>query len=126
MRRALPSSRFGIGGRERRRDDAFRILEEVVDDLDLLGPRAETGDRIHGLLGRVLLLDDLGGIPTTQRIGLVVENECLRPIHPEDVEPPVHEHAVELEGERPLRADALECSDPRGKRRARVGMDEAR
>ena len=36
------------------------------------------------------------------------EDERLRALQPEDVEPPVHEHAIELEGERPLRADAFE------------------
>ena len=99
---------LGVGSRERRRNDGVGVLEEVVDDLDLLRARAKAGDRVDGLLGRVLLLDDLRRITSTQRIRLVVQNERLRAVDPEDVEPAVHEHTVELEGKRPLGPHAVE------------------
>ena len=44
---------------ERRRDDGVRPLEEVVDDLDLLGAGPEAGERVDEPLQPVVGLDDL-------------------------------------------------------------------
>ena len=46
---------------KRRRDDRVRPLEEVVDDLDLLGSGAEAGERVDEPLEPVVVLDDLLG-----------------------------------------------------------------
>ena len=50
-------------------------------------------------------------------VRLVVENERLQARPPEHVQPAVQEHVVDLEGERPLDAHALEPGDTRGERR---------
>ena len=57
------------------------------------------------------------------RVRLVVQNERLRARSPEHVQPAVQQHVVDLEGERPLDAHALEPGDARGERRVAVRAD---
>ena len=96
-------------------------LEEVVDDLHLLRAGAQAGDGVDGLLGRVLLLDDLGRVAPLEQVRLVVEHECAVALEPEHVEPAVDEDAVELERKRPLGPHASQPRDPGGERRAGIG-----
>ena len=88
---------------ERRRDDGVGPLEEVVDDLDLVGAGAEARERVDEPLQPVVVLDDLVGRRLRERVRLVVEHERARALAPEHVEAPVQEDAVVLERERPLR-----------------------
>src|ERR1700712_2970534 len=72
---------------EDRGDDGIGPLEEVVDDLDLADPGAETGECIDKSLQAVVRLDDLLGSALCERVGLVVEYECAVAFAPEQVEP---------------------------------------
>ena len=93
-----------------RRDDGVGALEEVVDDLDLLGPGAEARERVDEPLQPVLGLDDLLRRALGERVRLVVEDERPRPVAMKDVEPSVQEDAVVLERERPLRPAPRQAS----------------
>ena len=53
-------------------------LEEVVDDLDLVRPGAEAGERVDEPLQPVVGLDDLLRRPLGERVRLVVEDERPR------------------------------------------------
>ena len=106
---------------ERVRDDRIGSLEEVVDDLDLLRPGAEAGERVDEPLQAVVGLDDLLRAPLGQRVRLVVEHERARSLALEHVEPPVQEDAVVLEREGPLRPRSGEPGDPTGELGLAVG-----
>ena len=81
-------------------DDRLWRLEELVDDLDLLGACPEACEGVHVSLRAVLGLDDLDRVAAVEDVRLVVDDESAGPVAPEDVEPPVQQHAVELEQER--------------------------
>ena len=91
---------------EGRLDELVRPLEELVDDLDLLGARAEARERVDEPLQPVLGLDDLGGRALAEHVRLEVGDERAAAVQVEDVEHAVEEHAVVLECERPLGRDA--------------------
>ena len=55
---------------------ASGALEELVDDLDLLGARAEARERVDEALQAVVALDDLLGRPLAERVRLVVERRA--------------------------------------------------
>ena len=95
---------------ERRRDDRVGPLEEVVDDLDLVGPGAEARERIHEPLQPIVALDDLLRRPFGERVRLVVDDERAGAVAPEHVEPTVEQHAVVLERERALGHRARQAS----------------
>ena len=65
------------------------------------------------------------GVALGERVRLVVEDERARPVALEHVEPPVQQHAVVLERERPLGPGARERRDPPRQLRVAVGLDEA-
>ena len=96
----------------------------MIDDLDLPGSGAQARDRIHGLLGQIFGGDDLCRVAAEQRIRLVVEHERAVAVEPQDVEATVHEHSVQLEGERPLGPSAAKPGNPHRKRRAGVRAHE--
>ncbi len=114
--RAIPADSSASSARsravERRRDDGVRPLEEVVDDLDLLGSGAEAGERVDETLQRVVGLDDLLRRRVADQVRLVVQDERPRPAVVQDVEKAVQEDAVVLEGEVPFLVDAIERGDP--------------
>jgi hypothetical protein len=96
----------------------------VVDDVDLLHAGAEARERVDEPLQAVVALDDLLRRPLRQRVRLVVEHERPPAIDVQDVEAAVQEHAVVLEGERPLGPRAGERRDPGGEGRAAVRRHE--
>ena len=100
-----------LGERERRRDDGVGPLEEVVDDLDLLGAGAEARERVDEALQPVVRLDDLLRRRLADQVRLVVEDERARPVEVQHVEEAVQEHAVVLEREVPLLVDARQRRD---------------
>ena len=79
--------------------DLVRALEELVDDLDLLGAGPEARERVDESLQAVVVLDDLGRRALGERVRLVVEDERALAVAVEDVEAAVQEHAVVLERE---------------------------
>ena len=95
-----------VVGRERRGDDVVRSLEELVGDLDLLRAVAKTGERIDEPLQPVLGVHDLVRVGAVQDVRLVVDDERLLVLAPEDVQPAVQEHAIVLERKRTLGACA--------------------
>ena len=96
---------------EDRRDDCVGALEEVVDDLDLVGTCAEARERIDEPLQAVVVLDDLVRGPLLQRVRLVVDDERAAAVELQDVQAAAQENAVVLERERTLRARAGEGRD---------------
>ena len=110
--------------RERAADDSLGRLQELVDDLHLLCPGAQAGERVHGPLRLVLVVHDLGRVTPEQRVRLVVEHESSRAVVPEHVEPPVHEHAVHVEGEGPLRPHPRQRGHAPRQLRAAIGLDQ--
>src|SRR5581483_4035211 len=123
-RRELGLERRKLEPEERRRDDGVRPLEEVVDDLDLVGARAEACERVDEPLQPVARLDDLLRRLLGERVRLVVEYERVRAAAPEDVEPAVQEDAVVLEREGPLGHRAREPRDAAGEVGRAVRGDE--
>ena len=104
--------------------DRVGPLEEVVDDLDLLRPGAEAGERVDEPLQAVVVLDDLLRRALGERVRLVVEHERLRPVALEHVDPAVEQDAVVLESERQLGGRALERGDAGAELRLAVRGDE--
>ena len=118
------SSPATIRAREARGHRIVRPLEEHVDDLDLVRPRAEAGERVDEPLHAVLVLHHLVRRQLTERVRLVVDDERAPARRMEEVEETVEEHAVVLERERPLGLHAVEIGDARGERGGAVGLDE--
>src|SRR4029079_6591593 len=85
-----------------------RPLEEVVDDLDLLGPGPEARERVDEPLQPVVVLDDLVRRSLAQRVRLVVDHQGPAVTQIEDVDEAVPERAVVREGEVAFLLDALE------------------
>ena len=106
MRAIAADSSLSSSGSSRRSNvvetTASGPLEEVVDDLDLVGAGAEARERVDEPLQPVVGLDDLLRRSLGERVRLVVEDERARAVAPEHVEAAVQEHAVVLERERPL------------------------
>ena len=71
------SSSTALGAREPRRRDRVRPLEEVVDDLHLVGAGAEARERVHEPLEPVVVLDDLLRRRVAEHVRLVVDDERL-------------------------------------------------
>src|SRR6187551_1737183 len=112
--RELGLERWHIRGRERRRDDIVRLLEELIRDLDLVRACSEAHQRVDEPLQRVLRVDDLGRRPALERVRLVVDDECVLPFAPKDVEAAANDDVVVLERERPLGTSACKPGHPCG------------
>ena len=80
----------------------------MVNDLDLLGAGTEAGQRVDQLLQPVVLRDDLVWFALGQRVRLVIQNEGAWAFPVEDVDAPVQEDAIVLEGEGQLGGRAVQ------------------
>mgnify|MGYP003694791361 CR=1 FL=1 len=105
--------------RRRRRRPAAR--ETGTRPRRSLAPARRQTERVDEPLQHVLGLDDLGRRPALERVRLVVDDERLLALPPEDVEPAADDDAVVLEGERPLGPSAASAATPsaRGRTRSR-------
>jgi hypothetical protein len=113
-----------LGADEARGHGRVGPLEELVDDLDLLGPGTEAGQRVDEPLQVVVALDHLFRRGVLEHVRLVVDDHRARPVEVENVEASVEEDSVVLEGERPLGRRPLERGDPGGQLRVAIRADE--
>ena len=97
----------------------------MIDDLDLLGARAEARERVDESLQPVVLLDDLVRRGVAERVRLVVDHERSAVAEVKGIQKAVHEHAVVDEGEVALLLDTLEGRDAAGEIGLAVRGDEA-
>ena len=81
----LRLEQWHVLGGEHRHDGLVRLLEELVDDLDLLRPGAEARQRVDEPLQAVVRVGHLLRRSSLERVRLEVDDECVRP-QQEDVD----------------------------------------
>ena len=124
-RRKLGLERRQVGAREPRRDRVLGLLEEAEDHVDLLDTGAQGCERIDEPLDPVLVPDDLVRGQVPEPVRLVVDDQRALALAREEVEAPVEQHAVVLEGERKLRTDPGETGQVRCEHRLPPGSDQS-
>ena len=111
---------------ERAPHGVFGPLEKDVGDFDLIGARAERGQRVHEPLQRIVVLERFLRGQVLEAVRLVIDDESPVVPEAEEIEAPVEKDAVVLEGERELRLRLGAGSKLGRERRGMPGVDERR